>query len=141
MSIGILFAITAAIVFGLWTVFHNQAAEHISPVLGAILVSLTAVIIGIPFLVREWGGVGIHIGQKGFFFIALTGISAFALDYLVLRAYSAGIPISIGGPIIIGGSISVAVIIGFLLGEQITVVKTLGIMLVLVGAAVLASVS
>ncbi|MBI2618330.1 EamA family transporter [Candidatus Kaiserbacteria bacterium] len=139
MSVGILFAISAAIVFGLWTVFHNQAAEHISPVLGAILVSLTAVIIGLPFFIREWVGVGIQIGQRGFFFIVLTGISAFTLDYLVLRTYSAGIPISIGGPIIIGGSIAVAVIIGFFLGEQITIIKTLGITLVLIGAAILAS--
>ena len=141
MSIGILFAISAAVVFGLWTVFHNQASEHVSPIFGAILVSFTAVIIGIPFLIREWFIGGVHIGYKGMVFIGLAGASALALDYFVLRTYATGIPISIGGPIIIGGSIVVAVIIGFLLGEQVSVLKIVGITLVLVGATVLASVA
>lgn len=140
MSVGIIFAISAAVVFGLWTVFHNQAANYISPVLGAVLVSLTAVIIGLPFLLKEWGR-GIQVDSRGMTFVVLAGVMAFSIDYLVLRTYSSGVPISIGGPIVIGGSIAVAVAIGFLLGEQITVMKVFGIALVLCGAAVLSAIT
>lgn len=139
MSIGIIFAVSAAIVFGLWTVFHNQASAHVSPIFGAVLVSLAAVIIGTPFLIREWLSSGTQIGYRGLVFIMLAGIAAFALDYLVLRTYSAGVPISVGGPIIIGGSILVAVIVGLLLGEQMFLLKLFGIVLVLAGAVILAT--
>ena len=46
MNLGIIFSLLAAILFGLWTIFHNRAANDISPLLGAIVVSLTAVIFG-----------------------------------------------------------------------------------------------
>ena len=139
MSVGIIFALIAAISFGLWTVFHNQAASLVSPVLGATLVSLSALVVAIPFLLNEWTGNNINFSAKGIIFIGLAGITAFALDYFVLRAYSGGLPVSIGGPIIIGGSIAVATIIGFFLGEQITAIKIIAILLVIFGSALLAS--
>jgi bacterial/archaeal transporter family protein len=55
----------------------------------------------------------------------------------VLKAYATGLPISIGGPIVIGGSIAVATIAGFLLGDAMTTTKVLGIGLIVVGAVIL----
>ena len=46
VSQGVIFAITAAVAFGIWTVFHEKAAIHINHLFGAIVVSLTAVILG-----------------------------------------------------------------------------------------------
>jgi transporter family protein len=138
MASGLLFATLAAIAFGLWTVFHQQASMHIDQFLGAILVSLTAVIAGLliffPHLTKiEWS----QLSGRGLLFIALAGLSALALDVLVLKAYSSGLPVSVGGPIIIGGSIVIASVIGFFLGESITILKVLAILLVVVGAGLL----
>lgn len=137
---GITFAIIAAFAFALWTVFHNQAAGHIDNLFGAIIVSLTAVILGLIFLLPRIKSTTLFSNPKGILFAVLAGVAALTLDFFVLKAYSSGLPVSIGGPIIIGGSIAIAIIIGFFLGETITLLKILGLVLVIGGASVLASV-
>ena len=46
MSPAIIFALIAALCLGVWTVFHQHAASRIDYLLGAIIVSLTAVLVG-----------------------------------------------------------------------------------------------
>ena len=133
------FAILAATSFGLWTVFHKLASPYINQVFGAILVSLTAVIFGGVVFFFNMKGAQLFSNPKGIFFIILAGIAAFFIDFLALQAYSKGLSLTIGGPIIIGGSMAVAIAIGFLLGEPITALKVLGIALIVIGGIVLAS--
>jgi drug/metabolite transporter (DMT)-like permease len=138
---GLIFAILGALVFGFWTVFHQRASNHIDSVFGAILVSLTAVIIGTIFLLPRIKSTVFFKDYFGIIFVFLAGICAFFIDFFALKAYSSGLPISITGPIIIAGSIAVAAIIGFFLGEKITLMKILGLLLVIIGSAVLAAFS
>ena len=42
MHPGIIFAVTAAFAFGIWTLFHDQASNYIDYLFGAIIVSLTS---------------------------------------------------------------------------------------------------
>lgn len=139
MDPGISFAIIAAISFGLWTVFHQQAASSIDYLFGAIVVSLTAVIVGSLALFPNLKSTVLYTNQKGILFAALAGVAALAIDYFALKAYGSGLEISVGGPIIIGGSIAVASTIGFFLGESITLVKVLGLVLVIAGSVILAT--
>jgi len=138
MNSGIFFAIVAAVSFGVWTVFHQQAARHVHYLFGAIIVSLTAVILGAVLLLPKIKSITLYTSPKGIFFSVLAGICALAIDYFVLKSYASGIAVSVGGPIIIGGSIAVAAILGLILGESITVMKTLGLLLVIAGASILA---
>jgi multidrug transporter EmrE-like cation transporter len=55
-----------------------------------------------------------------------------------LKSYGTGLTVSVAGPIIIGGSIAVAAIIGLFLGESLTLMKVLGLILVIGGASILA---
>lgn len=134
---GITFAILAACAFGLWTVFHQLASPHINQVFGAIVVSLTAVLVGMLFLVPKLNGAPLVTDQKGVYFLILAGVTAFAIDFFALHAYSQGLPITIGGPIIIGGSIAVAAAVGFFLGDALTPLKILGLGLLVAGAVIL----
>lgn len=137
---GIIFALISALAFGIWTVFHQQASPHINPIFGAIVVSLTAVILGSIILAPQIKTVTLFTSQKGLIFVILAGISAFAIDYFALKTYASGVSISVGGPIIIGGSVAFASLIGLLfLGESLSAMKLFGIAMVTVGAAVLAS--
>ena len=77
---------------------------------------------------------------KGILFAVLAGICALVIDYFALKAYGSGLAISIAGPIIIGGSIVVAVLIGFFLGESITLIKIIGLAFVIVGAGILSAI-
>ncbi|MFH1803224.1 MAG: EamA family transporter [archaeon] len=138
MNPGIIFAIVTAIVFGIWTVFHQKAATHINSLLGAIIVSLTAAILGAIILIPNLK-TSLTYSTKGLIFVILTGVCALAVDYFALKAYGSGLQISVAGPIIIGGSIAVAAFIGLFLGESLTLIKVLGLTLVLAGAAILAA--
>ncbi|MBI3622840.1 EamA family transporter [Candidatus Pacearchaeota archaeon] len=137
---GLIFAVIAAIAFGIWTVFHQQASKHINNLFGAILVSLTAVVIGLIFFLPNVKNTTLYTDPKGIIFAVLAGVCALAIDFFVLKAYGQGLPISVGGPIIIGGSIALAVLIGFFMGESINFVKVLGISLIVVGGIVLSRV-
>lgn len=102
---GIIFALITAVSFGIWTVFHQQAAQHINPVFGAILVSLTAVILGSIILIPQIREITLFTNQKGIIFVILAGIAALALDIFALKTYASSIPVSVAGPIIIGGGL------------------------------------
>ena len=137
----IFFAIMAAIVFGAWTVFHKLASPHINQIFGAILVSLVAVLAGSIWLLPQLKNIELVTNPKGIVFLILAGISAFFIDFFALQAYSKGLSISVGGPIIIGGSIAIAVTIGIFLGDSFSLLKLLGLALLLTGAILLTTTS
>ncbi len=137
----IIFAVLAALSFGLWTVFHKIAAPYINQVFGAIVVSFTAVAFGAIFFLMRAKDTQLVSDPKGVIFLVLAGVAAFFIDFLALQAYSKGLPVTIGGPIIIGGSIAIAVIAGFFMGDAVTAFKLLGILLLVAGAAILATAS
>ncbi len=132
-----MYAVLAAIAFGFWTVFHKLASPYINQVFGAILVSFTAVIAGLVVLLPQIRETQLVTNSKGIYFIIGAGICAFLIDFLALNAYAKGLSVNVGGPIIIGGSIAVAGLIGFLMGDPITFVKLAGIGLVILGSVVL----
>jgi transporter family protein len=141
MQQGIIFAIIAAFAFGIWTVFHQKASSQINYLFGAIVVSLTAVVVGAILLLPKIKTTALYTNPKGILFAALAGVCALAIDYFALKAYGTGLSISIGGPIIIGGSVAIAAVIGFFfffLGESITIAKIIGLVLVIAGSGILA---
>ena len=133
----IIFAVLAAVAFGFWTVFHKFASAYVDQVFGAIFISFVAVCAGLLVLLPRLKETQLITDTKGLYFLVGAGLCAFALDFFVLQAYSRGLSISIGGPIVIGGSIAIAAVAGFLLGDSITWDKLAGIALVLIGAVVL----
>ena len=138
MSSGILFAIIAATAFGAWTVFHQQAASKIDYLVGAIIISLTASMLGLIILLPRIKSVDLFSNYKGLAFAILAGICALAIDYFALKSYGTGLAVSVAGPIIIGGSIAVATVIGLFLGESLSLIKALGLIMVISGASILA---
>ena len=71
----------------------------------------------------------------------LGGLCVLSADILALRAYGKGIPISIAGPIMVGGSIVVVSIAGLVLGEKISLIKALAIIMIIAGSTTLAAIS
>ena len=139
MQAGIIFAILGALAFGLWTVFHQQASTYINNLFGAIIVSFTAFMVGLLIFLPNLKSTTLYTNPKGILFAVLAGICALGIDYFALKTYSSGLQVSVGAPIIIGGSIAVASIIGFFLGDSITLLKILGLLLVIGGATILVS--
>lgn len=139
MNNSIIYAILCAFSFASWTVFHAAASKYVNSVLGAILVSTSAILCGVFFWLTNKSEASFEITTKGFFFIFISGASSFCIDYLALKAYGLGLPITIGGPIIIGGSMGIACLIGFLMGEDVSLTKISAIVLIAIGASILAT--
>ena len=134
----LIFAILGAVSFGLWTVFHKLASPYINQVFGAIIVSAAAVAAGLVILVPRLKQTELFTDFRGILFLILAGVLAFFIDFFALKAYSGGLPITTGGPIIIGGSIAVASVIGILLGDPVSLLKIIALVLLLSGASLLA---
>ncbi|KKQ74372.1 MAG: hypothetical protein US94_C0006G0007 [Berkelbacteria bacterium GW2011_GWB1_38_5] len=131
-------AILAAVSFGLWTVFHKVAAPHINQIFGAIIVSAVAVVVGLIVLIPRFKSIDLIQDWRGIVFVILAGITAFCIDFFALSAYGKGLPVSIGGPIIIGGSMALATVIGFFMGESVSFLKIIALMLIIGGSSILA---
>lgn len=141
MSSGLVFAVFAALAFGILPFFHKLASSWVHSIFGAFIVSLAALFSGFIVLLFRMKSITLFTHPKGILFAALGGVSAFLFDVFALKAYSSGLPVSVGGPLIIGGSIVVATILGFLLGESLAIMKLVGIALIIAGSCILASLS
>ena len=91
MEPGIIFAIVAAIAFGAWTIFHKQASGSVNSLFGAIIISLTAGIIGILILAPQFSSTTLFTNYRGIVFAVLAGVCALAIDYFALKAYGSGL--------------------------------------------------
>jgi transporter family protein len=137
--VALLYAIIAAVGFGVFMAFEKQASTHLNELFGAILVSAVAALIGMLIFIPQIKGSQLVSSGKGWLLIGVAGLGAFIIDYFSLLAYAKGLSISLGGPIIIGGGIAVAVLVGLFLGEKITLLTGLGFQLVISGASILAA--
>ncbi len=133
----IFYAVIAAIAAGFYSYFQRSASPSVNQLFGALLVSATALSVAALLLVFQLGKIQLFANPVGIWFLLGAGAAAFSVDYFTLQAYSKGLPISVGAPIGIAGGIATAVVIGLFLGEQISVAKMAGIVLVVLGGIVL----
>ncbi len=133
----IIFAVITATAFWFWTFFHKLASPYINNLLGAVIVSLVAVIIGLIFFLPNMKSALLFTNYKGLIFVILAGICAIFIDYFALKTYWTNLPISIAWPIIMWWSIAVAVILGFFIWEIITIGKLSWIFLIIAWAIIL----
>jgi bacterial/archaeal transporter family protein len=139
MSKSILYVIIGALGTGLWNVFISSASRQMHPLLGALITELTAFTAGaLIFLPVVSSGLP-KVSFKAVVMCMLAGLSVLLADFFILKAYKQGVQISIGGPIIIGGSIVVVTLMGLFLGEKITWLKALSILMIVSGASILGS--
>ncbi|MBI4018280.1 MAG: EamA family transporter [Candidatus Aenigmarchaeota archaeon] len=138
-SEGIVFAVIAAVAYAVLNLTQQQASAHINPLLGAAVISVSALLVELLLIAPQARSIAIP-DTRFILILAVAGVAAFGVDFFALKSYASGIPLSIGAPIIIGGGIALASLIGlFALGESVTLMKILGILLVVAGASVLAS--
>jgi bacterial/archaeal transporter family protein len=141
MSSRILFVAVGALGTGLWNVFISSAARQVHPLVGAVICELTAVAAGTLMLLPVISSGFPKVPFKAVVLCMLAGLSVLLADYFILKAYKQGLPISIGGPIIIGGGILVVTVMGLLLGEKMTLLKAVSILMIVTGASILGSLS
>ncbi len=141
MSPSILYVIIGALGTGLWNVFISSASRQMHPLLGALITELTAFSVGALIFLPVLSSGFPRVSLRSVIMCMLAGLSVLLADFFILKAYKQGVPISIGGPIIIGGSIVVVTLLGLFLGEKITWLKAVSILMIVCGASILGSLS
>jgi transporter family protein len=133
--------IIGALGTGLWNVFISSASRQMHPLLGALITELTAFSVGALIFLPVLSSGFPRVSLRSVIMCMLAGLSVLLADFFILKAYKQGVPISIGGPIIIGGSIVVVTLLGLFLGEKITWLKAVSILMIVCGASILGSLS
>jgi uncharacterized membrane protein len=133
----VFYAVIAAIAAGLYSYFQRLASPSVNQLFGALVVSAAALTIAALLLAFQLGKIRLLTNPTGLWFLLGAGAAAFSVDYFTLQAYSKGLPISVGAPIGIAAGVATAVVIGLLVGEQLSLAKLAGIVLVIVGGVIL----
>lgn len=141
MNRGMYLVIISAFSMGLWHVCVSAASKEVHPVLGAVIIELTALLIGGLVLLPVLRAGTMTFSLKGIILVMLGGLCVLSADIFALRAYGKGVPISIAGPVMVGGSIVVVSIAGLVLGEKLSLIKALAIIMIIAGSSTLAAIS
>jgi bacterial/archaeal transporter family protein len=139
VTTSIFYIIIGALGTGLWNVFISSASRQMHPLLGALITELTAFTVGTLIFLPMLSAGFPKVSLKAVGLCMLAGLSVLLADFFILKAYKQGVQISIGGPIIIGGSIVVVTLMGLFLGEKMTWLKAISILMIVSGASVLGS--
>jgi len=134
---GLGFASTAAVAAGSYSVLISRAAKAVDPILALVIVELTAVSIGGLVLCWRICSGTVIVNRIGVLLLIGAGVCVFFVDYFALRAYEAGLPVSVGAPVITAGAVAIAAIAGICIGEGISMLRVGGLLLVVVGVVLL----
>ncbi len=135
MHSSVFFALCVSLVAALYQVFQRQAAG-VNSYLVAIVVSASAIIFGILFAALGGKVSSADLVQTKYtwLFLGLIGLCAFGIDFFYSKAYTAGGDISVIGPVVTSGIVIFSGILGAILfKEPLTLLRALGLFMMLVG--------
>ena len=133
-------ALLTALCLALYNFFIKLAANHISPAVGAVVLQLVAAALGPVWLLKlKLGGQPMGITSKGLGLAALAGVGVGLAEILTFVVFQRGVHSSVGTPLIVGGSVLLTAVLGVVvLSEGLTMPQAAGLLLIVVGIALLA---
>lgn len=135
----IILVIMTAIFYGAYNVLIKISSGHINQVLGAVILQIVATLLGSCILLfLKISNHPIQVTSKGLWYAIFAGVAVGLAEVASFYAFSKGVPISVGLPIITGGSVLFGAAIGFLfLNESFSLVHFFAIFLIVVGTIIL----
>ena len=133
-------ALLTALCLALYNFFIKLASNHVPPAVGAVVLQLVAATIGAAWLFKlKLQGQPLPISGKGLGLAALAGLGVGLAEILTFVVFQRGVTSSVGTPVIVGGSVLLTAILGLvLLREALTLSQAGGLLLIVVGIALLA---
>lgn len=133
-------ALLTALCLALYNFFIKLAAEHLPPAVGAVVLQLVAAALGGAWLLRlKLQGQPLPLSGKGLGLAALAGLGVGLAEILTFVVFRRGVPASVGTPVIVGGSVLLTAVLGWVvLREGLSWPQAGGLVLVVVGIALLA---
>ena len=133
-------ALLTALCLALYNFFIKLAANHVSPAVGAVVLQLVAAALGAAWLFKmNLQGQPMAISGKGLGLAALAGLGVGLAEILTFVVFQRGVNSSVGTPVIVGGSVLLTALLGLVvLREALTISQAGGLLLIVVGIALLA---
>ena len=133
-------ALLTALCLALYNFFIKLAANHVAPAVGAVVLQLVAAALGAAWLLKlKLQGQPLAVSGKGLALAALAGVGVGLAEILTFVVFQRGVNSSVGTPVIVGGSVLLTALLGLvLLREGLTMAQAAGLLLVVVGIALLA---
>lgn len=133
-------ALLTALCLALYNFFIKLASDHVTPAVGAVVLQLVAAALGAVWLLKlKLQGQPLPITPKGLGLAALAGLGVGLAEILTFVVFQRGVPSSVGTPVIVGGSVLLTALLGLaLLREALTLPQASGLVLIVLGIALLA---
>ena len=133
-------ALLTALCLALYNFFIKLASNHVPPAVGAVVLQLVAAALGGVWLLKLMlQGQPLALSGKGLGLAALAGLGVGLAEILTFVVFQRGVPASVGTPVIVGGSVLLTAVLGLVvLREALTLTQAGGLLLVVVGIALLA---
>ncbi|UOQ96009.1 EamA family transporter [Hymenobacter sp. 5317J-9] len=133
-------ALLTALCLALYNFFIKLASNHLPPALGAVVLQLVAAALGAAWLLKlKLDGQPLAVSGKGLGLAALAGLGVGLAEILTFVVFQRGVSSSVGTPVIVGGSVLLTALLGLaVLRESLALPQALGLVLVVVGIALLA---
>jgi transporter family protein len=133
-------ALLTALCLALYNFFIKLAADHVPPAVGAVVLKLVAAALGAVWLLKlKLEGQAMPLAPKGLALAAAAGLGVGLAEILTFVVFQRGGPSSVGTPVIVGGSVLLTALLGLaLLREALTLPQAGGLVLIVVGIALLA---
>lgn len=133
-------ALLTAAAFALYNFFIKLGAGRIHEVLGAVVLQLTAAILGGGFaLFLHLSGHRLAGSRGGMGFSVLAGLAVGLAEVLTFVVFARGAPVAVATPVILGGSlVGVALLGALLLHEPVKAPQLLGMAMIIAGIALVA---
>ncbi|WP_400190879.1 EamA family transporter [Hymenobacter sp. B81] len=133
-------ALLTALSLAFYNFFIKLASSHVQAAVGAVVLQLVAAALGAAWLLKlKLQGQQLTVTGTGLGLAALAGLGVGLAEILTFVVFSRGVPSSVGTPVIVGGSVLLTAVLGLLvLRESLSGPQVLGLLLIVVGIALLA---
>ncbi|MCC3152964.1 EamA family transporter [Hymenobacter sp. BT770] len=133
-------ALLTALCLALYNFFIKLASNHLPAAMGAVVLQLVAAALGAAWLLKlKLQGQPLPVSSKGLALAALAGVGVGLAEILTFVVFQRGVNSSVGTPLIVGGSVLLTALLGLVvLREVLTPTQAGGMLLIVVGIALLA---
>ena len=133
-------ALLTALCLALYNFFIKLAAQHLPAAVGAVVLQLVAAGLGALWLLKlRVEGQPLAVSGQGLAWAALAGLGVGLAEILTFVVFQRGVNSSVGTPVIVGGSVLFTAVLGLVvLREGLTASQAGGLLLIVVGIALLA---
>jgi bacterial/archaeal transporter family protein len=131
----VLIGILAGLFFAIYNLLLSLSSSNLHAFVGSVALSISSAVVTIAMiLLFKMSGVDINFTAKGVKMACFAGIFSAVGSLLYFWMYQKKAPVSVGVPLISISTIIFSALIGLLfLGEKLTMIKIIGLMLAVAG--------